>query len=90
VDASLALRAASATAGGVAVPNELLSRTETPSRARSETRGPSAQMRVRDRMQVFADWRESDRAWLLHAWSGSAGLDAVVTALVLAAFRRLG
>ena len=63
--------AASATASGVAVPNELLARTETPSRARSETRGHSAQMRVRDRMQVFADWRGSDRAWLLHAYRSS-------------------
>jgi hypothetical protein len=26
-------------------------------------------MHVRDGMQVFADWRESDRAWLLNAYT---------------------
>jgi hypothetical protein len=61
------LSPASATAGGVAVPNELLARAEAPFRAQRETRGPGAEMRVRDRMQVFAEWRESDRAWLLNA-----------------------
>ena len=44
-----------------------------PFRARSETPRPSsALMHVREGMQVFADWRESDRAWLLNAWSGHA------------------
>ena len=29
-------------------------------------------MRVRNLMRVFANLRESDRAWLLHAWSSSS------------------
>ena len=36
--------------------------------AHSETVGVGGQMRVRNRMQVFANRRESNRAWLLHAW----------------------
>jgi len=42
-------------------------------------------MRVRNRMQVFANRRVSNRAWLLHALSGGGSLGSVVTALVLAA-----
>ena len=48
--------AASATAGGVAVPNELLARAEAPFRAQRETRGPGAEMRVQ------GDERRSDQA----------------------------
>ncbi len=60
-------------AGGVAVPNELLARAEAPfPRAKRDSRPSSALMHVREGMQVFADWRESDRAWLLNAWSGHA------------------
>ena len=36
--------------------------------AHSETVGVGGQMRVRNRMQVFANRRESNRAWLLHAF----------------------
>ena len=39
------------------------------------------------RRQVCVGRREPARAWLLHAWSGGPGVDAVVTALVLAAPR---
>jgi hypothetical protein len=35
--------------------------------AHSETVGAGGQMRVRNRMQVFANRRESNRAWLVHA-----------------------
>jgi hypothetical protein len=58
---------ASAPGDGIAVPNEFPAAAEAPfPRAKRDSR-PSAQMHVRDGMQVFADWRESDRAWLLNA-----------------------
>jgi hypothetical protein len=42
-------------------------------------------MRVEDRMQVFASRGESDRAWLLHAWSGSARMVAAFLSRTVAA-----
>ena len=55
-----------------------------PQAARCRTHGVDNEMRVRERKQVSASRRQADRAWLLYACSGSAGVDAVVTASVLA------
>jgi hypothetical protein len=57
--------------------------SSAPSRARSVVDN----MRARTRRRVWGRSRCLCRAWLLHAWSGSAGVGAIVTALVLAASR---
>jgi hypothetical protein len=56
--------------------------------APSRARGVADEMPLRLRRQVCVGRREPAGAWLLHARSGSAGLDAVATALVLATSRR--
>ena len=47
-----------------------------PGTAHSNTVGAGGQMRVQNRMQVFATRRESNRAWLLHASTSTASVVA--------------
>jgi hypothetical protein len=58
-----------------------------PLSAHSERVGAGAQMRVQDRMQVLARRPESDRAWLLHSYTGHR---AVVAASLQMRERRIG
>jgi hypothetical protein len=55
--------------------------------AHSETVGADAEIPLRPRMQVCPTGFALGEALLLDAYSGSAGVDAVVTALVLAVTR---
>jgi hypothetical protein len=57
-------------------------------RAPTRARRVADEMPVPQRRQVWVGRHEPARAWLLHASSGSPGVDAVVTALVHAASRR--
>ncbi len=58
-----------------------------PRSAQRRARGLADEMPVPQRTQVCVCRREPARAWLLHAYRGSVGAEAVVTALVLAAPR---